>query len=69
MQSFGERQTEDTLEPITLSTKLALFVGALLVLALVTFVGVHGGYVDVEQATDASPAPASTAAVAIQVKH
>jgi len=66
MQSFEEGQMEDSLEPITLSTKLAILAGALLVLALVTFVSVQGGYVDVEQATEASPATTATAAVAIR---
>jgi len=65
MQSFEEGQTEDLLEPIALSTKLAILAGALVVLALVTFVSVHGGYVDVEQATEGSPAITATAAVAI----
>jgi hypothetical protein len=68
MQAFEEEHSESTPEPITLSTKLALLAGALLVLALVTFIGVHGGYVDVEQATDASPTTA-TSAVAIQVNR
>jgi hypothetical protein len=67
MQSY-EEHSENSSEPITLSTKLALLAGALLVLALVTFIGVQGGYVDVEQATAASPTT-TTAAVAIQVNR
>ena len=67
MQSFEEGHTGNTSEPITLSTKLALLAGAVLVLILVTFVSVNGGYVDVEQATQASPATTTTtASVAIQ---
>ena len=68
MQSLEQGHSGDTRTPITLSTKLALLAGALLVLAVVTFVSVHGGYVDVEQATDGSLAT-TTAAVAIQVNR
>ena len=61
MQSFEQRQTRDS-ESTKLSTKLALLVGALLVLILVTALSIPGGYVDAEQATQVSSETQANAA-------
>ena len=68
MQSFEEASQQDTPEPTKLSTTLALLAGALLVLLLVTVIGMSGGYVDVEQAVQASPETTATT-VAIHDKQ
>jgi hypothetical protein len=57
MQSFDESETKET-ESTKLSTRLALLVGALAVLVVVTVLGLQGRYIDVEQAvqvTDTGP--------------
>jgi hypothetical protein len=57
MQSFDEGETKET-ESTKLSTRLALLVGALAVLVVVTVLGLQGRYIDVEQAvhvTDTGP--------------
>jgi cell division protein FtsB len=61
MQSFEEGPTRGS-ESTKLSAKLALLVGALLALILVTALTIQGGYVDVEQATQVSAETQATAA-------
>ena len=62
MQSFEEGEARDT-EPTKLSTKLAFFAGALLVLVVVTILGLQGRYIDVEQAVQVSETAPTAVAI------
>jgi hypothetical protein len=62
MESFEDGIAKDT-ERTKLATKLAVLAGVVVILVVVTFLGVHGHYIDVEQVTHVSEATPTAVAV------